>query len=90
MYKSLSLLCTVSCLFFVSPSGQAQAPPTLDAEQSSFLTLINNYRAQNGAESGAEDGSGGPAAAMADRRADEAAGDTADHSTTLFLWPAVG
>src|SRR6185436_11584482 len=49
MYKSLSLLCTVSCLFFVSPSGQAQAPPTLDAEQSSFLTLINNYRAQNGA-----------------------------------------
>ena len=34
---------------FTLISGPAQAQQTLDAEQAAFLTLINNFRAQNGA-----------------------------------------
>src|ERR1035438_8287643 len=48
MRKTLSLFVGVVCLFVSAPSGKAQST-TLDAEQSAFLTLINNYRAQNGA-----------------------------------------
>jgi uncharacterized protein YkwD len=44
MYKTIASLTVASCLLF-APCGHAQ---TLDAEQSAFLTLINNYRAQNG------------------------------------------
>ena len=48
MRKTLSLFVGAVCLFVSTPSGKAQST-TLDAEQSAFLTLINNYRAQNGA-----------------------------------------
>src|SRR3982751_1349889 len=47
MYKKLSAFVAVVCLVATAPSGKAQTT-TLDAEQSAFLTLINNYRAQNG------------------------------------------
>ena len=46
MKKSLLFCFTVAFLWLAAPSGNAQT--TLDAEQSSFLTLINQYRAQNG------------------------------------------
>src|SRR5205823_9917346 len=46
MKKSLFFCFTVAFLWIAAPSGNAQT--TLDAEQSSFLTLINQYRAQNG------------------------------------------
>jgi uncharacterized protein YkwD len=36
------------CAFLMAGSASAQTP-TLDSEQSAFLTLINNFRAQNGA-----------------------------------------
>src|SRR3954465_11290999 len=41
---SLVLAATVA----LAPAALAQSP-TLDSEQTAFLTLINNYRAQNGA-----------------------------------------
>src|SRR5258708_19952337 len=47
MSKTLSAL-TVACVFLMARTANAQTP-TLDAEQSAFVTLINNYRAQNGA-----------------------------------------
>src|SRR5581483_6987502 len=47
MKKTLSVCFAVSCLLLPARFGQAQT--TLDAEQSAFLTLINNYRAQHGA-----------------------------------------
>ena len=46
MKKSLFFCFTVAFLWLAAPSANAQT--TLDAEQSSFLTLINQYRAQNG------------------------------------------
>src|SRR5205807_9716244 len=46
MKKSLFFCVSVAFLWLAAPSGNAQT--TLDAEQSSFLTLINQYRAQNG------------------------------------------
>jgi uncharacterized protein YkwD len=46
MTKSLSLIAT--SVFLAAQLAKAQTP-TLDAEQSAFVTLINNYRAQNGA-----------------------------------------
>jgi len=36
-------------LFMTAILGSAQSIPTLNAQQLAFLTLINNYRAQNGA-----------------------------------------
>jgi uncharacterized protein YkwD len=42
------LLITLSCSFVAVPAASAQTP-TLDAQQSAFLTLINTFRAQNGA-----------------------------------------
>src|SRR4051795_7719401 len=47
MKNTLSVCFAVACLCLITPSGNAQT--TLDAEQSAFLTLINNFRAQNGA-----------------------------------------
>ncbi|MCU1232805.1 MAG: Allergen V5/Tpx family protein [Candidatus Solibacter sp.] len=47
MSKTLSAL-IVTCVFLTAHPANAQTP-TLDAEQSAFVTLINNYRAQNGA-----------------------------------------
>src|SRR5205814_7182421 len=37
------------CLLFATTLRTAAQTPTLDAEEQAFLTLINNYRAQNGA-----------------------------------------
>src|SRR5436305_11923946 len=47
MTKSVSTLIGTS-VFLAVQLANAQTP-TLDAEQSAFVTLINNYRAQNGA-----------------------------------------
>jgi len=48
MKQTLSLFFAAACAFLPARSGIAQTT-TLDNEQSAFLTLINNYRAQNGA-----------------------------------------
>jgi uncharacterized protein YkwD len=47
MNKTLSVCLALGCLLLPARSGNAQTT-TLDSEQSAFLTLINNYRAQNG------------------------------------------
>jgi uncharacterized protein YkwD len=47
MTRSLSTL-IAACVVLAANSANAQTP-TLDAEQSAFVVLINNYRAQNGA-----------------------------------------
>src|SRR5437764_920605 len=46
MRSSALSIFAVLCLY--APTAAAQTTPTLDSEQSAFLTLINNYRAQNG------------------------------------------
>src|SRR3954464_4489892 len=46
MNKSLYALLS-TCVFLTAHQANAQTP-TLDAEQSAFVTLINNFRAQNG------------------------------------------
>ena len=46
--RSNSLIGLV-CLSFLLLSTATAAPPTLDSEQWAFLSLINNFRAQNGA-----------------------------------------
>ncbi|HZS07245.1 MAG TPA: CAP domain-containing protein [Blastocatellia bacterium] len=47
-----SLVFVINCLLILSLSlftnASAQSQPTLDSEEQQFLTLINNYRAQNG------------------------------------------
>src|SRR5438270_13258067 len=43
------LYLAISSIVLVSASTVWAQNSTLDAEQSAFLTLINNYRAQNGA-----------------------------------------
>jgi uncharacterized protein YkwD len=49
MKRNLSTL-ALSCALFAAILAPSQCgAQTLDAEQSSFLTLINNFRAQNGA-----------------------------------------
>lgn len=47
MMKTLYVMLAATCVFLPVRPGNAQAP-TLDSQQSAFLTLINNYRAQNG------------------------------------------
>uniref|UniRef100_Q02AW0 Allergen V5/Tpx-1 family protein n=1 Tax=Solibacter usitatus (strain Ellin6076) TaxID=234267 RepID=Q02AW0_SOLUE len=47
MTRTLSTL-IAPCVLLMAHSANAQTP-TLDAEQSAFVSLINNYRAQNGA-----------------------------------------
>ena len=47
MNKTTSAL-IATCVLVIAHSANAQTP-TLDSEQSAFVTLINNYRAQNGA-----------------------------------------
>ncbi len=47
MTRTLSTL-IATCVVLAANSANAQTP-TLDAEQSAFVALINNYRAQNGA-----------------------------------------
>jgi uncharacterized protein YkwD len=47
MTRTLRSILIFSCVLFAATTAQAQ--PTLDAEQTAFLTLINNYRAANGA-----------------------------------------
>lgn len=46
MTRNLRHMFALSCALLAAPIVQAQS---LDSEQSAFLTLINNYRAQNGA-----------------------------------------
>jgi len=46
--RCVCLLFSLSPLFIMARTAYGQTP-TLDSEQLSFLTLINNYRAQNGA-----------------------------------------
>jgi uncharacterized protein YkwD len=48
---AIAAVILVSLLFAVvalSPSGRSHAAASLDGEEQAFLTLINNYRAQNG------------------------------------------
>src|ERR1043166_5604000 len=47
MLKTLSSS-VLTCVILMAGSANAQTP-TLDSEQSAFVTLINTYRAQNGA-----------------------------------------
>jgi len=43
----LAVISSITC-FTLSPTKRAQALPTLDSEEQTFLKLINEYRAQNG------------------------------------------
>src|SRR5688572_11848856 len=47
MIRNLRIIFTFSCALFAATIADAQ--PTLDAEQTAFLTLINKYRAASGA-----------------------------------------
>jgi uncharacterized protein YkwD len=44
----LAGLAVVLVLAFARPAASTSADPQLDSEESTFVTLINNYRAQNG------------------------------------------